>query len=74
MTFEEKSAAQRAEEIAKLDRHLAIVDGIAARLAKGKRVELHIDVEIVRLLVKYARAAIIGHKRILSRIDGKKPE
>lgn len=72
--FAKQCASARAEQLAKLDNDLAVVDRIAARLAKGKRVELHIDVHDVRVLVKYARAAIDGHKRILSRVDDNKPE
>ncbi len=71
MTFAEKCEAQRAEELAKLEIDLAVVDRIAARLAKGKRVELHIDVGDVAVLVKYARKAINGHKRLLARVEGK---
>jgi hypothetical protein len=65
--------AERADQRARLDRDRAVVDSIrnrATAAVKGKRVELHIALDEVAVLVKYAGAAIHGYTKALEREAG----
>jgi hypothetical protein len=61
---------QRAEQRANLERDRAVIESIRERgiaAVKGKRVELHVSIEHIAVLVKYAGAGIKGYAKLLER-------
>jgi hypothetical protein len=73
----EQRERERLEQLAKLARDGRIVERIGERVASGlsgkrgrSRVELHVDIADVSVLVKYARASILGQTR---RLAGDRP-
>jgi hypothetical protein len=71
---------QRREQLAKVERDGRLVERLAARVTSGQsgksgraRVELHVDIADMAVLVKLARAQILGSKRVLERGRKRKP-
>jgi hypothetical protein len=67
--------AERDEQLAELERDREVVERIAERVDRGRsgkrkgdrRVELHIDLPDVAVLVRHARAHLLGRKRLLEK-------